>query len=932
MDKKRWKKISHIIDLALSVPEPERERYVKSICTDDPELQQEIQNLLASIEGISGDTDSFEKLLQQNEALLQEIYREHSVSEQNNLAGQTIAGWYLMELIGRGGMGSVYKVKRKHSQIEQLAAIKILHQNLNTPEHLHRFRQEQQILAGLSHPCITSLIEGGITDEGTPFLVMEYVEGTELDKYCDQQKLTVKQRIGLFKTIAESIHFAHKKLIIHRDLKPENILVTEEGRIKILDFGIAKLLDPDIYHFSSIQTREEVRLMSLEYAAPEQIAGDTVSISSDIYSLGVLLCELICGVHPFDPDEKSYRAVVQSILNDEVVPPSRKYIRIENRDLYFSIAEARNTDPIRLEKLLNGDLDAIVLKSLRKEPESRYSSVGHLVDDLVRFENHRPVQARKGTFRYRFVKFAKRNQSLIIASAIFLAVITGLAGFYLHQITEQRNIARIEAEKANRIKDFTTTLFDASNPYFEENADGTVTAKELLEAGILNIETELLREPELYAEMHTVIGRALIGLGEYERAKESIEKSLETTLALYGESHTATAENMALFARLNRIQGDYESALLWMNKAHSINKALYGEESARVAGGYYNLGMIFNNSMDYDLAAENFTRALMLYQKLDEENSLSAVDTRVSLAGIQSRNGQYDEAEANLLSAAAILTEMFGENHLRLANVYSSLASNYSLQSDFTRAYNYHQMSLQLREQLLGDDHPHHIRTMSAFGLLLYRMGNYEESETVQTKALNLFEKNALTDSLDYVAITNRLALVKAATGQLNEAAELYYNALDIMKGYLEPGHSEITVVLYNLADLYFRMQRLEQARDLFEQVVKRDKKALGEDHPEVAVDLLKLAAVTRDLHAFEHAEELFSEAGTIFYEKFPPAHHRLGEFYLEYGRLKMMMSDQVQAKNFLKNSLSIFLQNFDEEHERVKEVQRYLNESLAAQ
>jgi eukaryotic-like serine/threonine-protein kinase len=245
MDKKRWKKISHIIDLALSVPEPERERYVKSICTDDPELQQEIQNLLASIEGISGDTDSFEKLLQQNEALLQEIYREHSVSEQNNLAGQTIAGWYLMELIGRGGMGSVYKVKRKHSQIEQLAAIKILHQNLNTPEHLHRFRQEQQILAGLQHPGITGLIEGGITEEGSSLpgygiCGRYFAVGLLHHRNC----LFIAERIDLFLTVCKAVQYAHNKLIVHRDLKPENILVADNGNIKILDFGIAKLLDP----------------------------------------------------------------------------------------------------------------------------------------------------------------------------------------------------------------------------------------------------------------------------------------------------------------------------------------------------------------------------------------------------------------------------------------------------------------------------------------------------------------------------------------------------------------------------------------------------------------------------------------------------------------------------------------------------------------
>jgi eukaryotic-like serine/threonine-protein kinase len=265
-------------------------------------------------------------------------------------------------------------------------------------------------------------------------------------------------------------------------------------------------------------------MISVGYAAPEQIAGEPVSASADLYSLGVLLFELLTGLHPFDLDDKSYRTIVQAVLNEDPPRPSQKFANLKKTDRQEAIAKLRSTHSGKLVKELKGDLDAIILKSLRKEPELRYQTVSQLVEDIDRYSNHHPVIARRGSFLYRLLKFSNRNQKVLVASLIFLMLFAGFGGFYIYQITEQRNLVQLEAEKANRIKEFTTTLFDAGNPYYEENIDGTVTAKQLLETGILNIETELIQEPALYAEMNTVIGRALIGLGEYERAKESINK------------------------------------------------------------------------------------------------------------------------------------------------------------------------------------------------------------------------------------------------------------------------------------------------------------------------------------------------------------------------------------------------------------------------
>lgn len=922
MEAERWQRIKTIAHKALTLTDTERQNYITNICGNDHELRNEILQLLKSIRE-SGE-ENFLAELEISEDTISELYNQfQKISSRNEMIGKKIGHYQITDLVGKGGMGSVFKAERSDSQFHQEVAVKMIRKEVESEDNIKRFRIEQEILARLHHPNICRLYDGGITQEGTPYLVMEFIDGIPVDEYCNKYRLTTDERIELFRTICSAVQYAHGNLIVHRDLKAQNIYVNQDGIVKILDFGVAKLLDPAFTDIDLLETRTGQKFWTPQYAAPEQIKNETITVTTDVYALGVLLHKLLTDTYPLDVSGMEISAIERTILEGVPILPSQS---IKNGP-HQKIAKRRKTSPSGLRKKLYGDLDAVVLKAIRKEPNYRYNSVEQLLEDIDRYQKRLPLIARKGTIRYRVTKFTKRHKTVLTTIIIILAAVGSFGIYHIYQIEKQRDIAQQEAKKATRIKEFTTTLFNAINPYYEENIGRTVTVNQLLEAGILNIETELVDEPEIYTEMQTVIGKALIGLGEYEQAKELINKSLEKTIALYGEDHPAVAENMTLIARLDRIQGEYESALVWMNNALLINETVHGKESLEVANGYYEMGLIYSNSMNYENAAKYLIQALQLYEKLDAKNDLSAINTLISLAGMQNRQELYDEAEINLLSAEEKLRERYGDNHLQLANVYNSLALYYSDRSNLAKSEEYYQKGISLKQRLLGENHPQHIRTFSSYGLLLYRMGKYEESEKMQTDALQLFERNALTDSLDYVAITNRLALVKAATGQLTQAVDLYNEALTIMDNYLESDHSEITVVLYNLADLYYRMNELEQAHTLFEEVVERDKKVLGDDHSEIAIDLVKLAAVTRDQYNFVQAEQLFSEAESIITDKFKPDHYRTGEFYMEYGRLKMMNMETEGAIDLFEKSLSIFQENYDESHEKVVQVKEYLTQ-----
>ncbi|NBC17317.1 MAG: protein kinase, partial [Bacteroidetes bacterium] len=460
----RWEQIDRLFAEALERPPDERTAFLRARCGNDVALYREVVTLLksdAEAESVLGEsvTAFAAPLLPALEADLADGFAP----------GERVGPYRLQHEIGRGGMGAVYLAERVDGQFDRRVALKVIKRGMDTDEILHRFRFERQILARLEHPHIARLYDAGVTDDGRPYLAMEYVDGQPLHRYCDGRTLPVDERLRLFQTVCAAVQFAHQNLVIHRDLKPSNILVTEGGAVKLLDFGIAKLLSDEAT--GAPLTRTGVRVLTPEYAAPEQRTDSVVTTAADVYALGVVLYELLTGRRPLAPD---------ALPDTAPEPPSTAVTKPTERShadgttttlTPETVSTARQTSAERLRRRLRGDLDVIVLKALRPEPERRYASAEAFLEDIKRHLDGLPVQARPDTLGYRLRKFVQRHTAGVAAAAAVLALILAFSVLHTTRVTQERNLARQERDKAAEVAAFLEGLFDASDPFAPERLD-----------------------------------------------------------------------------------------------------------------------------------------------------------------------------------------------------------------------------------------------------------------------------------------------------------------------------------------------------------------------------------------------------------------------------------------------------------------------------
>lgn len=681
MEKERWKKISRIFDLALTMPAKRRTTYIRRLCPDDPELRQEIDNLLDSIDESE---QMLEDHLKKNEALLDEFstHLKATVPEiDTDLTGRTVGRWKLNKLLGHGGMGSVYRADRTESGIRQTGALKIMHQNLKTPDNIQRFKLEQQILAGLQHPNIASLIEGGVSEDGLPYLVMEYVEGQPLLKYCDDHRMSIDQRLDLFGVVCDAVQYAHKNLIVHRDLKPENILVTKQGHVKILDFGIAKLLDHDLYEFPIHETRPGMHLMSLEYAAPEQVSGEPVTTSTDQYALGILMYELLAGKHPFDFEDEKYRSIIFTIQDSDPPSPSRRLTRLDDQEHLRKVAESRSVQPDRLIKKLRGDLDAITSKALRKEPESRYNSVDQLKNDIDSYLKNMPVKAGGKTISYRVKKFVRRYRLSVAAAVITLISLFGGLSMALWQAER----ARGEAERAEQalaesrqalsrvgtLRDYLVDLFRAAER--SQPQDQLPSTREILETGARRaLNDQAMADGERF-ELLLVLGEIYRSLNRLDQSETLLDEAADVAAA------DANLKTEGL-ARALKQKAWIEISRNNMNRADTL---LSRGLSAARAGGQDELELLLQADSAYLLILrEQVDLALSMLQELNERLSRienpdpELVYSIVNTMGIALRiSGDVEAAQAAYARAGKAARQRYGPESLRYAISLSNSAN-----------------------------------------------------------------------------------------------------------------------------------------------------------------------------------------------------------------------------------------------------------------
>lgn len=855
------KRILTVLNEALALPPEERESYLKQIYIEDTRLGMEVEKLL---ESEKSSHNFWEEWKNWNQQQLYDLFRMY---ESEETPEEQVGPWEIKKLIAEGGMGSVWLAERIDGAYQQEVALKIMHKSygsLSNSTVIYRFEQERQILAKLNHPNIARLFDGGITEDGRPWLALEYIDGQSITDWCNNQNYSVDQRLQLFEKVCEAIQYAHKNLIVHRDLKPDNILVTATGEVKILDFGIAKLLDDGS---AAIHTQTGIRAMSLNYAAPEQITGEAITTATDVHALGLLLYELLAGCTPFDFKDLNFRRI-ERLLSDQD-PPRPSF-------------NPRKNDKIPDQQEVRGDLDAIVLKALRKEPNQRYENAGHFLSDIHRYRKKVPVYARRDTIRYRTGKFLSRHRNKLIIGIAILIGIASLISYYTWQLAYQRDLAQKEAEKSEEILGFMLGMFEAGDP--RTNPGETITARELLERGVEDARL-LDNQPEVQAEMFRMIGKVYTRLGEYERAEnilnqaisrkrensekepvavaESLnelavaitrqgrynearvlyEEALEIQIDHFGESHPEVANTLQLMGSWYPVTG-LDEALELQKEALNIREETLGDDHLKVASSWMSVGkakrssaqpvealqafqnakeirmqhlgaahpevaeaMIFMGDvhrlydLDHDHAEKLYREALVILQDSYDDYHPNIMHSLGSLASLVSGKGDHDEAEKLLKKSLEIRYDIFGSDHPVVPEGIGHLAAEYQKQGKLKKAEEYSRRSLSKWEDIHGTDHIVLSGALRNLGNILTEQEKYNEADSLITRAATI-DQNHWAGETSRLTIKERARLM-AHKGNFRKAEKLYHEALSMFDLNSDVPHHDLRQLQQELEEFY---------------------------------------------------------------------------------------------------------------------------------
>ena len=588
-----------------------------------------------------------------------------------------IGRYTLVREIGRGGMGSVYLAEHEGDGFRHQVAIKVLRRGVDTEDVLARFVNERRILATLTHPNIAQLHDGGATEDGQPYLVMELVDGETIAAYCDRNRLSVRERLKLVLEVIEAVQAAHAKLVIHRDLKPSNILVTQEGHVKLLDFGIAKLLDPEA---DAALTRTGAYLLTPDHASPEQLRGEPVTTATDVYQLGLLLFRLLTGATPFRTGV-SVAARLEELANRIDVP--RPSVTVSAAGDLPEVAEVRSTHPSLLRRTLAGDLDTIVCKALQTEPEMRYSSVERLGEDIRRYLAGAPISARPATLAYRTRMFARRNP-WAIAAATVLAIAIALCSSCFRFATPtrsrlERNAAQMEAERAQEVQRFLVDLFASANPYRPADPDvgRQITVVEALDIGAERVEASLGESPEVRATILSTVSGAYQDLGAFERALPLREEALELQRSLYGSASRPVRDSLGNLATIRSEIGDRDAASELHERRLELALAAEPADVTEIADARTRLGLHLWTLTEAEEAEKHLLAAVDLAAGADVMPETVAESTR-ALATVQRALDRLELSEKTARRAIELAQSTFGEESTDAALAQATLAATLS--------------------------------------------------------------------------------------------------------------------------------------------------------------------------------------------------------------------------------------------------------------
>jgi tetratricopeptide (TPR) repeat protein len=888
----RWETIDRVFAEALERPVGERERFVAEASGDDAEIADQVHALLRS-------HDEAPIMLGESATAFAEPLLERFAEEpmESVSPARRIGPYRVLREIGRGGMGSVYLAERE-DQFRRQVAVKVVRRGMDTDEILLRFRYERQILAALEHPNIARLYDGGVADDGLPYLVMEYVEGRPITGYCADERLGLDARLRLFRTVCQAVQFAHQNLVVHRDVKPSNILVTGDGTPKLLDFGIAKLLTPDPGD-AAPHTRTGVRILTPEYAAPEQIRGGAITTATDVYALGVLLYELLTGSRPIALEGKGPYEAEQAVLEQE---PMR--------------LSAAPGVPARLRRRLRGDLDSIARRAVEKDPQRRYQSALELLEDVDRHLAGLPVRARRSTLGYRLRSYVRRHRAGLATAAAFLALAAGFATVYNVRVTRERDRARAEASKATATTEFVTGLFAGADP--DESPGDTLDVFDLLKRGAGRLTTSEVAEPEVLATLQATLGRLYLELGDYPQARPLLDSAVVLRRALHGPEHEEVGRALRDAAQVRTLMGDYPAADSLYRQAVAVQRRRLGEGHREVAVTLNYLADMLAQSGRADSAEPLFRQALAILEAAPGDERGEIAMSKFGLGVVKRYQGRFDQAEPLFREVLQLRRALYGNEQTDVAVTLNDLGILYLETGRYDSAEATLKESLAIRRKLFGNRHREVAQGLNNLAFVPFEhRKDYAGADSLWREALGIWQGMHGRNHRDVGMVLGNLGQLELERGNPDSASALYAEALGVMRAVSGEESADAARMTRNLGMALYRAGRLAAAQGTLERAVAIRRAVHGPSHLGVAAAELSLAHLLRDRGELDRAESLYARSIAMWRE-LGGDREVVGLGLNGWGRLRLFQRRLAEADSLQREALLIALEHHPEGGENV--------------
>jgi serine/threonine protein kinase/tetratricopeptide (TPR) repeat protein len=934
IDAGQWTRISPLIDEWLDLPPGMRDSWLENLGPEYADILPTLRGLL----GAGAKTDAA--------AMRSDLPTFDTPLPGPELAPDALIGPYrLLRELGKGGMGIVWLAERADGELKRPVALKIPIGLLQYRALGKRFAQERDILAQLTHPNIARLYDAGVSADGHPYLAMEYIEGEPITVYCDRARLTIEQRLRLFTDVLRAVQYAHSQLIIHRDLKPANILVTSTGEVKLLDFGIAKLLVEGEGRETEL-TRIGGRALTPDYASPEQITGDVVSTASDVYSLGVILYEMLTGQRPYRLKRDSLGSLEEAIIAVDPLPPSRA-VKPEAR---------------RLGKALRGDLDTIVLKALRKAPQDRYATVDAFAQDLERYRSGQPVLARDVSTWYRARKFAWRNKVAVASAAMITAALIIGLGVALWQ--KQR--ADTEAATAKAVNEFLQKdLLAQAGPATQGSPstkpDPDLKVRTALDRAAATLGTRFANQPVVEASLRQTIANAYKDLGLYSEAERQDERALALRRRVLGDNHPDTLSSMEDLTWAYREDGTFGKAEPIQLLIYAERRRALGEEHPQTLSALNGLAWLYEDQGKYAEAEVHFVKAFESKSRVLGPNHPETLDSMRGLALVYADEGKYAKAEPLYVSLLAAERRVLGEEHPDTLTIAQSLGDLYNFEGRHTEAERIHADVLAARNRILGSEHPDTLISMACMArtyelearyppaeelyakvlgiqrrvlgeehpdvlilmnnlaLIYMRRGEYARAERLMTKVLEVRRRTLAEEHPNIARSMNNLGVLYEKEGKLIEAERLLNKALDTRRRTLGAAHPDTLESMRNLAEVYRSEGKHEQALALLTTVLEGRRRSLGEEHPATLACMNSMALVYRDQGRYELAQPAFEKVLELSRRVRGPEHPDTAGYMSALGETLLLQKKYSEAEPLLRQAFIIQEKTGPDEWERYR-------------